>query len=200
VQPQLFIVAGAPGSGKSRAFPVSAFNVAFFNADDQAAQLNGGSYHDIDLAIRQQVNREFEVFISDHITRRVSFAYETTLRSDIVFEQIAEAYRNGFEVIVRYLGIEGIEVNLRRIRARHRLGFHAAPEDVLRSIHARSLENLRRACRMAFLGQMQLILYDNTAFGVAPVRVFEIRKAETHAFVDPLPGWVQSAIDEAGFS
>jgi predicted ABC-type ATPase len=117
-----------------------------------------------------------------------------------VFEQAAAAHRNGFQVTMRYLGIEDVEINLRRIRVRHRLGFHAAPEDVLRSIHARSFENLRFACRNAFLGQMHLILYDNTAFGIAPVRAFVIRKAETRALVTPLPAWVRSVIDKADFS
>ena len=37
--PEFYIVAGAPGTGKSRAFPVSDFGVDFFNADDRAAEL-----------------------------------------------------------------------------------------------------------------------------------------------------------------
>jgi len=36
----MFIVAGPPGGGKSKAFPVSGFGVDFFNADDHAAALN----------------------------------------------------------------------------------------------------------------------------------------------------------------
>jgi len=40
----MIVVAGPPGSGKSTAFPVSSFGVAFFNADDRAATLNGESY------------------------------------------------------------------------------------------------------------------------------------------------------------
>ena len=57
--------------------------------------LNGG-YHDIPLETREQVNREFEAFIRDHIRDGASFALETTLRSTITFEQIAAADRNGF--------------------------------------------------------------------------------------------------------
>jgi predicted ABC-type ATPase len=85
--PKLFIIAGAPGSGKSRSFPVSEFGVDSFNADDRAAQLNGGSYHDIPLDIRAVVNKEFEAFITDHIANRTGLALETTLRSPIVFDQ-----------------------------------------------------------------------------------------------------------------
>jgi hypothetical protein len=39
--PKMFIVAGPPGAGKSKAFPVSGFGVDFFNADDVAAAMAG---------------------------------------------------------------------------------------------------------------------------------------------------------------
>jgi len=43
MNPKMIVIAGPPGSGKSTAFSVSSFGVAFFNADDRAAELNGGS-------------------------------------------------------------------------------------------------------------------------------------------------------------
>jgi len=39
------------------------------------------------------VNRLFEVFEADHLERRVSCAFETTLRSGITFEQAAPRAR-----------------------------------------------------------------------------------------------------------
>jgi hypothetical protein len=70
VHPELFVVAGAPGSGKSRAFPVAEFGVESFNADDRAASFNGGYYHGISLELRATVNREFEALIRDYIRQR----------------------------------------------------------------------------------------------------------------------------------
>src|SRR5215471_7358845 len=104
--PTIFVVAGPPGSGKSTAFPVAGFGVDFFNADDRAAALNAGSYLDIPLAIRDEVNRLFEAFVIDHIERGASCAFETTLRSEITFEQTARAKRAGFGVEMRYLALE----------------------------------------------------------------------------------------------
>ena len=60
--PKMIVVAGPPGSGKSSVFPVSAFGVAYFNADDRAAELKGGSYIGISNEIRRIANREFERF------------------------------------------------------------------------------------------------------------------------------------------
>ena len=41
---RMIVIAGPPGGGKSSAFPVSSFGTAYFNADDRAAEWNGGSY------------------------------------------------------------------------------------------------------------------------------------------------------------
>src|SRR5690348_16105085 len=101
--PTMIVVAGPPGSGKSSIFPVTSFGVAYFNADDRAAELNGGSYIGISSEIRQTVNREFEVFVSRHIQRRASFAIETTLRSAVTFEQARSAKAAGFTIEMRYV-------------------------------------------------------------------------------------------------
>lgn len=46
-RPRMTVIAGPPGSGKSTRLPLSSFSSDFFNADDRAAKLNGGSYHKI---------------------------------------------------------------------------------------------------------------------------------------------------------
>jgi dephospho-CoA kinase len=51
----MIVVAGPPGSGKSTAFPVQSEGVDFFNADDRAAELNGGSFQNIPPDIRSRV-------------------------------------------------------------------------------------------------------------------------------------------------
>src|SRR5467141_963687 len=83
----MVIVAGPPGSGKTTRFPVAEFDVDSFNADDRAAQLNASSFRAISKEIRSQVNVEFQKWILDHISARKSFALETTLRSQVTFEQ-----------------------------------------------------------------------------------------------------------------
>ena len=92
----MIVVAGPAGSGKSTAFPVRATGVDYFNIDDRAAALNGGTYQSIPSEIRAQAIKECEEFIAEHIRERRSFAVETTLRTEITFEQARGARANGF--------------------------------------------------------------------------------------------------------
>ena len=165
----MIVVAGPPGAGKSTAFPVASFGVDSFNADDRAAELNGGSYWRIADRVRQQVNREFEAFVAGHIRDGESFAFETTLRSPITFEQAERAKAAGFRVEMRYLALESFALHLMRVKSRADRGGHSAPEAVLRSIHRASLGHLARA-----IWEVDLVrVYDNTGWGTAPVLVLE---------------------------
>jgi predicted ABC-type ATPase len=96
--PIMYVVAGPSGSGETSAFPGNRFGCDFFNADDYAAHLNGGSYIGIPKSIRAIVGPIGERFIQDHIAGGKDFATETTLRSKAVFEQTKQAHHSGFEV------------------------------------------------------------------------------------------------------
>lgn len=101
--PRMFIVAGPPGGGKSSFFGLAGFCDHVFNADDRAAELNHGSYEQIPISVRAEVNREFEEFIHTNIRAGTSFALETTLRSMITFEQARLAREKGFRVSMFYV-------------------------------------------------------------------------------------------------
>jgi hypothetical protein len=61
-RPRMIVVAGPPGSGKTRSFPVSAFGVDGFNIDDRCAQILG-SYRAIPRDVRRAVAKECERFV-----------------------------------------------------------------------------------------------------------------------------------------
>lgn len=132
--PRMIVVAGTPGSGKSTLNPVSSFGVSYFNAGDRAAELNGGSYLGISNEIRKIVNREFEIFVLSSIEKRISLAIETTLRSEITFEQPPLAKQAGFVIEMRYLAFRDFASHLERVKARADAGGHSASETTLRRI------------------------------------------------------------------
>src|SRR6266508_784964 len=145
MSPRMIVVAGPPGSGKSSIFPVSSFGVSCFNADDRAAELNGGSYVGIPKSVRQAVNREFEAFVFDRIERRTSFAIETTLRSSVTFEQATLAKAVGFATEMRYLALRDFGMHIERVKARADAGGHSASETTLLETYRSSLANLPKA-------------------------------------------------------
>ena len=189
--PRMIVIAGPPGSGKSSIFPVSKFSVPYFNADDRAAALNGGSYHGLNTTIRQQVNKEFEAFIWNQIENRMSFAIETTLRSRVTFDQAAAAKSAGFTVEMRYLALSQFSQHLERVMSRADAGGHSASETTLRRIFDSSIANLRQA-----IDQMDLLeVYDNSAPGGPPVIVLESRQGEIIFTAEAAPHWLLAALD-----
>lgn len=136
----MIIVAGPPGSGKSSRFPLSSFGVAYFNADNRAAELNSGSLRKISNDIRAQVNVEFERWILDHIGANESFAFETTLRSPITFQQSRRAHERGFSTSMHYIAAGSVEESIRRIMERSYRGGHSASERLVREIYGKSTQ------------------------------------------------------------
>lgn len=106
--PTMFVVAGPAGSCKSTAFPGDGFGCDYFNADNHAAMLNGGSYVGIRRSIRNAVGPNCEKFFQDHIVAGKDLATETTLRSLIVFDQMKQAHDAGFTVFFRYVCVDSV--------------------------------------------------------------------------------------------
>ena len=147
MRPLMVVVAGPPGSGKSTAFPVAESGEDHLNIDDLAAELNGGSYRNIPLEIRAEANHQCEAFIEEHIREGKSFAVETTLRTEITFEQAQAAHEKGFAVHMTYVATEDVEANIERVAMRADRGGHSASVAKIRETYAASLKHFARALR-----------------------------------------------------
>ena len=143
-RPRMIVVAGPPGSGKTRSFPVSAFGVDGFNIDDRCAQILG-SYPAIPRDVRRAVAKECERFVLDHIERARSFAVETTLRTSAAIDQAVLAQRSGFVADMHFVATDSIAENVARVLQRAQAGGHGASEREIRAIHHASIANLAAA-------------------------------------------------------
>lgn len=124
------------------------------------------------------------------IEDRVSFAIETTLRSDITFVQARLARLAGYMVEMRYLALRDFRTHLERVKARADAGGHSASESTLRRIYDASLANLRRA-----VDEMDVVwVYDNTNLDVSHPLVLEARNGEIHFLCDNPPRWLRAAL------
>jgi predicted ABC-type ATPase len=186
----MIVVAGPPGSGKSSLFPVAETGLDSFNADDRAAELNGGSYQNITPEMRTQVGKELARFIADHIHGRRSLAYETTLRTDITFRQANEARANGFLTVLLFVALDDVELNISRVAVRTDRGGHSAPPDEIRRIHNASMKNLSRAIQE--FDQVQV--FDNSRHDSGPDLVLEAIDGRIRYVADSAPAWLREAL------
>ena len=156
-----------------------------------AAKYHGGSYVGISNQIRQAVNREFEGFVLNCIEARTSFAIETTLRSQVTFEQARLAKSAGFSLEMRYLALRDFAMHLERVKARADAGGHSASETTLRRIYNSSLANLAQAV----VEMDDLWIYDNSQVGGPPKLVMETEKGAIRFLADDPPTWLTMALD-----
>lgn len=187
----MVVIAGPPGSGKSTLYPVSSFGIASFNADDRAAELNGGSYVGISNEIRSVVNQEFEAFILGSIERHEGFAIETTLRSEATFNQARLARKAGFVVEMRYIALRDFATHVERVKVRADAGGHSASAATLYRIYQASLRNLRRAVQE----MNTLWVYDNTSIDATHPLILAARDGEIEFLADAPPRWLQEALE-----
>jgi predicted ABC-type ATPase len=184
----MLVVAGPPGSGKTRYFPVTAFGVDAFNIDDRCAQILG-SYRAIPREVRRAVAKECERFFLDHITRRVSFAVETTLRTRAAIEQAELARGSGFATLMRFVATDSIAENVARVLQRAQSGGHGASEREIRAIHQASVANLVHA-----LDTFDRVrIYDSTERW-RPPRLVAVVTGGRLVRQDATPGWLETAL------
>jgi predicted ABC-type ATPase len=184
----MIVVAGPPGSGKTRYFPVSAFGVDAFNIDDRCAQILG-SYRAIPRDVRRAVAKECERFVVDHIAQRKSFAVETTLRTSAAIQQAEQARNCGFATEMRFVATNSIAENVARVLQRAQAGGHGASEREIRAIHEASVANLRKA--VAAIERVRV--YDSTARW-APPRLVAVARDGRVVRHGATPGWLEAVL------
>jgi predicted ABC-type ATPase len=199
-QPRMIVVAGPPGSGKSTRFPLSSLAPDFFNADDRAAELNNGYYRKISKDIRAQVNLEFEKWILDHIVAKTSFAFETTLRSSITFDQARRAREHGFWTSMHFVCAGSVNESVRRVMERSYRGGHSASERLIRDIYDRSTRNLLTALSFAESAIEVLRIYDNSRFDGRMIRAIEMRSGRVVYLASQISPWLEDLLRNTEFN
>ena len=127
----LFILAGANGSGKSTVAKVllPSEGLSYVNPDDIAKELNPNN----PVAARIEAGKETLRRIDTLLGRGESFAIESTLSGNTYVSVIEQAKSLGYSVIIAYVFVDSPDVCVKRIEARVRNGGHFVPaEDVIR--------------------------------------------------------------------
>jgi predicted ABC-type ATPase len=195
----MYVVGGPSGSGKTSAFPGSQFGCDYFNADDYAAQLNGGSYIGIPKSIRAIVGPICEKFILNHIAAGKDYATETTLRSTIVFDQMKQAHDSGFVVRFACVCVDSLDKSIDRVANRADLGGHSGSEDTVRDVRQKNLANFPRVLDELGKTVDLLDLYDNSTHKMTPKRIASFLGREVTFLAAELLAWMDEALGRAAY-
>lgn len=140
--PNLYIIAGCNGAGKTTAsfsvLPDMLNCQEFVNADEIARGLS--PFHPEKVAIES--GRIMLTRINDLISMNVDFAFETTLSTKTYPNLIKEAQSKGYFVTLVYFWLNSIELAIERVKMRVLSGGHNIPEDTIRRRYLSGIENL----------------------------------------------------------
>ena len=127
--------------------------------------------------------------IREHLASDQSFNQETTLCGQSIWKNISLAQKNGFEVEMYYVGLNGPDLAWKRVKERVKAGGHGIPyEDVVRR-YTESIASLPRAIEVC----EKVILYDNTD-EFSKIAIF--KKGRCIKRVKKVPEWCAFLFDE----
>jgi predicted ABC-type ATPase len=180
--PTLTVIAGPNGSGKStltRSFEFEGRD-RLLDPDAIARGLNPLNPSAAAIAAGRDVLKQ----TADYLNRRLSFAVETTLSSRGRVELIHRAKSRGYEIHFLFIGLDGPERCITRIRNRAARGGHFVPDADVRRRYSRSIANGVQALRLADLAKV----YDNSGDAA---RLILIAQAGVVVWqTQPLPAWL----------
>jgi predicted ABC-type ATPase len=145
--PQVLLIAGANGAGKSTVAPQLMRELgirACLNADEIARGLNPADPAAAAVAAGREMHLRMEVLRE----RRTSFALETTLSGRSLLGQLRRLERSGYVSRVAFLWLPSADAAVQRVRRRVALGGHEVPEEDIRRRHSRGVHNFEQIYRL----------------------------------------------------
>jgi predicted ABC-type ATPase len=130
-KPQMFIISGCNGSGKTTAsyslLPQLFECTQFVNTDEFAKSINPGNPEKAALAASRLMVKKINYLIG----RKVTFAIESTLAVRTLLQTTRKAQEVGYEVTVLYFWLNSPEMAIQRVKSRVAAGGHSIPVDVI---------------------------------------------------------------------
>ncbi|WP_426583465.1 zeta toxin family protein [Mucilaginibacter sp. R-33] len=140
--PNLYIIAGCNGAGKTTAsytvLPELLNCNEFVNADNIAAGLSPFNPESVAF----EAGRIMLQRIDELLNRGVDFAFETTLSTRSYVSLVKRARQKGYEVTLLFFWLSSPEMAMERVAKRVSKGGHNIPADVIERRYYRGIRNL----------------------------------------------------------
>jgi len=185
-RPVLVALAGPNGAGKTTFFHAHLKTAAlrFVNADVLAGELELDPY---------AAARAADALRRELVRQRESFVFETVFSDPVgdKLEFLRDAVRQGYRVVLCFIGIAGPEVSEERVAMRVSQGGHDVPTEKLQQRFPRTLSNLRAAIRELPL----VLIFDNHDLSKPFRKVAESEHGRMVFRADPLPRWLAGLLE-----
>lgn len=140
--PNLYIIAGCNGAGKTTAsftiLPEILNCKEFVNADSIAAGLSPFNPENVAFEAGRIMLHRINQLIDD----KIDFAFETTLATRSYVSLIKKAQVVGYEVTLLFFWLNSPELAMKRVAERVRKGGHNIPVEVIERRYYRGVSNL----------------------------------------------------------
>ena len=140
--PDLYIIAGCNGAGKTTAsytvLPDILFCKEFVNADEIARGLSPFQPEKVAL----QAGKIMLKRIDELILQKESFAIETTLTTLSYQHTIKNAQRSGYKVTLIFFWLNDVNLAIERVKLRVKDGGHNIPVETIRRRYRKGIVNL----------------------------------------------------------
>lgn len=202
--PVLFVLAGPNGAGKSSIGGAFYRSIGrdYFNPDEVTRQILL-SNNSLDPQQANSLAWQLNVrMLREAITRRTSYAFETTLGGNTITALLRQGIQAGLRLHLWYAGLDSPERHLARVAARVARGGHDIPEAKVRERYRSSLLNLIQLAPLTH----RLQVFDNSieAIDAMPepklVLAVSAGRIDTPATLDALratPDWAQPVVARA---
>lgn len=185
-RPQLWIVAGPNGSGKtSFTRRHLAGKLPIINPDEIARSISPSQPERADVAM--QAGREAVIQRRSLLTQEQSFALETTFSGNSELTFMREAKEAGYKVNLIFIATKSPVISASRVELRVRDGGHFIPRDDIDRRYHRSIANLAAGISLAD----RAWLIDNSSKKPRLVATLEQGQEKTSSI--NLPNWVRQA-------
>ncbi|MBR6406264.1 MAG: zeta toxin family protein [Lachnospiraceae bacterium] len=150
------VFAGVNGAGKTTFYQTNkeVQNMPRVNVDEIVRKF--GRWDNPSDVIR--AGREAVALINAYFSEGISFNQETTLCGKSILNNIEKAYRLGYSIDLYFVGLESVELAIKRVEMRVAAGGHGIPEKDIRRRFAESQRNLLKVMPLC----SRVVVYDNT--------------------------------------
>ncbi len=171
--PQVVIIAGPNGTGKSTAAPTllqDALSVnQFVNADAIAAGLSVFQPEQAALSAGRIMLKQIHTLGS----QGTSFAFETTLASRSFYPKLIQLQQQGYQFHLIFLWLRTVDIAICRVEERVRMGGHAISKETIIRRYQTGLKNFFNLYRPISNGWR---LYDNSTGNTKLIALGENKK------------------------